>query len=94
MTAVLFATGLGLTGDATVSPTAGLVNARFALARVATLIGFLFLCYQIGAFASAWLGGLCVTLTGGYTYSPAPDDFFQNIALSNSKGQNDCICTL
>ena len=67
VTAVLFATGLGLTGDATVSPTSGLVNARFALARVATLIGFLFLCHQIGAFASAWLGGICVTMTGGYT---------------------------
>ena len=67
VTAVLFAVGLGLTGDATVSPTSGLVNARFAMARVATLIGFLFLCHQIGAFLSAWLGGLCVTLTGGYT---------------------------
>ncbi|MCI6232748.1 MAG: MFS transporter [Selenomonas sp.] len=67
VTAVIFAVGLGLTGDATVSPTSGLVNARFAMARVATLIGFLFLCHQIGAFLSAWLGGLCVTWTGGYT---------------------------
>ncbi|WP_315583141.1 MFS transporter [Actinomyces viscosus] len=65
--AVLFATGLGLTGDATVSPTAGLVNREFHIEHVATLIGVLFFCHQIGAFVSAWLGGVLLDATGGYT---------------------------
>ncbi len=46
---------------------AGALLSGWLSTRIATLIGFLFLCHQIGAFLSAWLGGLCVTLTGGYT---------------------------
>lgn len=65
-TAILFSIGLGLTGDATVSPTAGLVNERFSLTDAATLIGLLFFFHQIGAFASAWLGGILLGATGGY----------------------------
>lgn len=65
-TAVVFAIGLGLTGDATVSPTSGIVNDTFTMKKVATLIGFLFFCHQIGAFFSAWLGGICVAMTGNY----------------------------
>jgi MFS family permease len=65
--AVLFSIGLGLTGDATVSPTSGLVNANFHMSQVATLIGVLFFCHQIGAFLSAWLGGVILDATGGYT---------------------------
>lgn len=64
---VVFAIGLGLTGDATVSPTSGLVNKNFRLEYIATLIGLLFLCHQIGAFLSAWLGGILFAATGGYT---------------------------
>jgi MFS family permease len=64
--AILFSIGLGLTGDATVSPTSGLVNQNFDIKQVATLIGFLFLCHQIGAFFSAWLGGVLLEATGGY----------------------------
>lgn len=65
-TALLFAIGLGMTGDATVSPTSGLVNQEFSIQKVATLVGFLFLCHQIGAFLSSWLGGILVEATGGY----------------------------
>ena len=65
-TAVLFAVGLGLTGDATVSPTAGIVQENFPIKQVATLMGIAFFCHQIGAFASAWLGGILLRLTGGY----------------------------
>lgn len=65
-TAVLFAIGLGLTGDATVSPTAGIVQDHFPIKQVATLMGIAFFCHQIGAFASAWLGGILLHLTGGY----------------------------
>lgn len=63
---VLFSLGLGLTGDATVSPTSGLVNGCFPLAEAATLTGVLFLFHQIGAFASSALGGLMLQWTGGY----------------------------
>lgn len=66
-TAILFSTGLGLTGDATVSPTAGLVNQQFSLAEAATLIGVLFFGHQIGGFLSAWLGGVLLGATGSYT---------------------------
>lgn len=65
--AVFFSVVLGLTGDATVSPTSGLVNAHFKVREVATLIGFLFFCHQVGAFLSAWLGGVLFETTGGYT---------------------------
>lgn len=65
-TAVLFSTGLGLTGDATVSPASGLVNENFSIQKVATLIGLLFFAHQVGAFLGAWLGGLCLAATGGY----------------------------
>lgn len=65
--AMIFSIGLGLTGDATVSPTSGLVSAHFRIRDVATLVGFLFFCHQIGAFLSAWLGGVLLGLTHGYT---------------------------
>lgn len=67
ITAILFSVGLGLTGDATVSPTAGLVNQQFSLAEAATLIGVLFFGHQIGGFLSAWLGGVLLGATGSYT---------------------------
>lgn len=66
VTAILFSAGLGMTGDATVSPTSGLVSREFAFSEVASLIGVLFFCHQIGAFLSAWLGGVLFSLTGGY----------------------------
>lgn len=66
-TAVIFAIGLGMTGDATVSPTSGLVSDHFDIVQVATLVGILFLGHQAGAFLSAWLGGALLKLTGGYT---------------------------
>jgi hypothetical protein len=66
-TAVLFSVGLGLSGDATVSPTSGLVSESFSVSKVATLIGVLFFAHQIGAFFSAWLGGVLRQALGGYT---------------------------
>lgn len=68
VTAVLFAVGLGMTGDATVSPTSGLVNREFRFEEVATLIGVLFFVHQVGAFLSAWLGGIVLSATGGYEW--------------------------
>lgn len=66
LTAIIFSIGLGMTGDATVSPTSGLVSENFSIHEVATLIGVLFFGHQIGAFLSAWLGGIIRTATGGY----------------------------
>jgi MFS family permease len=66
-TAVLFSVGLGMTGDATVSPTSGLVSENFSVSKVATLIGVLFFTHQIGAFFSAWLGGILRQALGSYT---------------------------
>lgn len=66
VTAVLFSFGLGMTGDATVSPTSGLMQQIFHWKWIATLLGFLFLCHQIGAFLSAWIGGIFVDTTGTY----------------------------
>lgn len=58
LTAVLFSIGLGMTGDATVSPTAGLVNENFLISKVAFVIGILFFAHQVGAFLSAMFGGV------------------------------------
>lgn len=58
---------LGLTGVATVAPTSGLVNKLFGPVRLATLFGFVYLIHQIGAFCSAWSGGLCLKFTGSYS---------------------------
>lgn len=63
---MIFNIGLGLTGDATVAPTSGLVNQWFSLKHVSTIIGVLFFGHQIGAFFSAWLGGILVSRTGSY----------------------------
>jgi predicted MFS family arabinose efflux permease len=56
-----------MTGDATVSPTSGLVSENFSVSKVATLIGVLFFAHQIGAFFSAWLGGVLRQALGSYT---------------------------
>lgn len=64
--AALFAVGLGMTGDATVSPTAWLGNRYFLLSWVPTLIGLLFLIHQVGAFFSASFGGVLPDWSGSY----------------------------
>lgn len=64
--AVLFAIGIGMTGDATVSPTAGLVNRYLPLSWAPTLIGLLLLIHQVGAFFSASLGGVLLDWSGSY----------------------------
>ncbi|MCD8370165.1 MAG: MFS transporter [Clostridiales bacterium] len=68
LTAMLTSGLLGLTGAATVTPTSGMVSKLFGAARLGTLFGFCFFAHQIGAFLSAWLGGLSVSATGSYTF--------------------------
>lgn len=57
---------LGATGVATLAPTAGIINRIFGPAIMPTLFGAAYVLHQIGAFASAWCGGICYRLTAGY----------------------------
>lgn len=61
-TAFLF----GLSGNATVPPTSGLLTRLFGAKRLAALFGIAFLAHQVGSFLSSWLGGVCAAATGGY----------------------------
>lgn len=62
------ATGmLGLTGDSTVPPTTGIISNKIGVAKMAVVYGSIFIGHQLGAFASAWLGGILVSTTLGYT---------------------------
>ncbi len=58
---------LGLTGDSTVPPTMGIISQKVGLAKMAVLYGALCIGHQIGAFASAWLGGILVNTSLSYT---------------------------
>ena len=57
---------LGMTGDSTVPPTSGTITRIFGAKKMAVLYGFALVGHQIGAFASASLGGLFVNLGWGY----------------------------
>ena len=58
---------LGLTGDSTVPPTTQIISAKVGVAKMAVVYGSIFIGHQIGAFASAWLGGVLVNTALGYT---------------------------
>ena len=62
----LFALLLGMTGDATVTPTSQIISNRFGAASMAFLFGLTFVCHQTGGFISSWLGGILYTQTGSY----------------------------
>lgn len=62
------ATGmLGFTGDSTVPPTTGIISNKVGVAKMAVVYGSIFIGHQLGAFASAWLGGILVSTSLGYT---------------------------
>ncbi len=61
-----YALCLGFTGDATVTPTSELVKAFFGAKAMGFLFGVTFLCHQVGAFVSSYLGGVVFTATGSY----------------------------
>lgn len=67
ITVYVFAICLGLTGGATVPPTSGITGHLYGAKKLATLFGIVFFCHQVGSFFSAWFGGICVSVTGGYT---------------------------
>lgn len=57
---------LGMTGVASTAPTSGIVQHLFGTLRLPTLFGMIYLAHQMGAFCSAWAGGICMQLTGNY----------------------------
>ncbi|WP_280154392.1 MFS transporter [Piscinibacter sp. XHJ-5] len=62
-----FALVMGLTYLAPLAPTAQLLAQHFGVHRLGTLLGMVMVGHQAGAFAGAWLGGLAVEITRGYT---------------------------
>ena len=56
--AFLATTLLGMSGDATVPPTSGIISRKFGAEKMAVLYGFTLIGHQIGAFASSYLGGI------------------------------------
>lgn len=57
---------LGLSGDATVPPTSGIVSRKFGAERMSVIYGFALIGHQAGAFLSSYLGGLLVREGLGY----------------------------
>ena len=51
---------LGLSGDATVPPTSEIISKKFGSKNMAVLYGFTLIGHQVGAFLSAYLGGVFV----------------------------------
>jgi MFS family permease len=64
----LFAVGLGLSWLATVPPTAGVIGKLFGTRYLATLFGLTLLTHQTGGFLGAWLGGICFSYFGDYSW--------------------------
>ena len=76
----IFITLLGLTGGPVVPPTSGLVSKLFGPASLGSLFGLVFVAHQIGSFLSAWLGGVFLSLTGGYVLIWCLSALFSQIA--------------
>lgn len=57
---------LGVSGDSTVPPTSGIISHKFGAEKMAVLYGFTLIGHQLGAFASANIGGILVKLGMGY----------------------------
>lgn len=79
-----FAIFLGLTGNATVPPTSDLTERLFGVAKLAALFGVVFFSHQIGGSFSAWLGGACLSVTGGYTAIWLANAVFSGLAAAVS----------
>ncbi len=57
---------LGMSGDSTVPPTTGIISRLFGAKKMAVLYGFALIGHQVGAFFSAYLGGLFIDWGWGY----------------------------
>lgn len=47
----------------------GLIGALFGLRHFNLLFGVIFLSYQLGSFAGAWMGGVILDATGSYGFA-------------------------
>ena len=66
LSAMIFASVLGLLWLSTVPPTSGLVLYFFGAPNMAMLYGIVFVSHQVGSFFGAWLGGVIFRATGSY----------------------------
>jgi predicted MFS family arabinose efflux permease len=66
MSAMVFASFMGLLWLGTVPLTSGLVAQIFGTQYMAMPYGIAFLSHQIGSFLGIWLGGRVYDATGGY----------------------------
>lgn len=66
VTVLVFAAVMGLLWLSTVAPTSGLVAVMFGPKYLGTLVGFVFVSHQVGAFLGVWLGGRLYDQTGSY----------------------------
>lgn len=66
LSAMVFASFMGLTWLGTVPLTSGLVAQIFGTQYMAMLYGIAFLSHQIGSFLGIWMGGEIYDVTGGY----------------------------
>ncbi len=64
--AFIATTLLGLSGDSTVPPTTGIISKLFGSKKMAVLYGVALVGHQVGAFFSAFLGGIFVDQGWGY----------------------------
>lgn len=67
---------LGATGVPTLAPIVGIINRIFGPTIMPTLFGIVYVLHQIGAFASAWFGGICYQFTSSYATIWLIDIFF------------------
>lgn len=65
-TVFLFIVILGMTGDATVTPTSEIISRRFGPETLGFLFGITYVCHQIGGFISSWLGGIFISQSANY----------------------------
>ena len=66
ITMIAYAFILGMTGDATVTPTSEIISRRFGSRTLGFLFGITYVCHQVGAFISSWLGGVFIDNMGNY----------------------------
>lgn len=66
VSALVFASAMGILWLGTVPLTNGLVGQIFGVKYVSMLFGFVFFGHQLGSFLGVWLGGYLFDLTGSY----------------------------
>lgn len=62
----MFAGMLGLTGDATVTPTSEIISRTYGAESMGLLFGLTFVAHQCGSFISTWAAGILFQEAGSY----------------------------